>query len=115
MVTNKDLQINLVSRKYPKNIQDLIKRFRRPYPTDIEYIRRLDKEYDIIRDKGFVDTFQRVSDIIDLIKQKNIPHVLRGSAASSLVCYQLGISDIDPIKEKIPLTRFMNLCRGYST
>ena len=111
MVTNKDLQINLVSRKYPKNIQDLIKRFRRPYPTDIEYIRRLDKEYDIIRDKGFVDTFQRVSDIIDLIKQKNIPHVLRGSAASSLVCYQLGISDIDPIKEKIPLTRFMNLCR----
>ena len=58
-----------------------------------------------------MDTFQRVSDIIDLIKQKNIPHVLRGSAASSLVCYQLGISDIDPIKEKIPLTRFMNLCR----
>ena len=111
MVTNKDLQINLVSKKYPKNIQDLIKRFRRPYPTGVDYIRRLDKEYDIIRDKGFVDTFQRVSDIIDLIKQKNIPHVLRGSAASSLVCYQLGISDIDPIKEKIPLTRFMNLCR----
>ena len=70
MVTNKDLQINLVSRKYPKNIQDLIKRFRRPYPTGVDYIRRLDKEYDIIRDKGFVDTFQRVSDIIDLIKQK---------------------------------------------
>ena len=111
MVTNKDLHINLISKKYPQNIQNLIKIFRRPYPSDMEYIRRLDKEYKIIRDKGFVDTFQRVSDIIDLIKEKNIPHVLRGSAASSLVCYQLGISDIDPIKEKIPLTRFMNLCR----
>ena len=44
MVTNKDLQINLVSKKYPKNIQDLIKRFRRPYPTGVDYIRRLDKE-----------------------------------------------------------------------
>ena len=50
-------------------------------------------------------------DLIDLIKQKEIIHVLRGSAASSLVCYQLGISDIDPIREKIPLTRFMNFCR----
>ena len=111
MVTNKELHINLIGKKYPKNIQNLIQRFRRPYPTGIDYIRRLDKEYKIIRDKGFVDTFERVCDILDLIKNKNIPHVLRGSAASSLVCYQLGISDIDPIKEKIPLTRFMNLCR----
>ena len=28
-----------------------------------------------------------------------------------MICYQLGISDIDPIKENIPLTRFMNFCR----
>ena len=28
-----------------------------------------------------------------------------------MVCYQLGISDIDPIEQKIPLTRFMNFCR----
>ena len=51
MVTNKDLHINLISKKYPQNIQNLIKRFRRPYPSDMEYIRRLDKEYKIIRDK----------------------------------------------------------------
>ena len=111
VISNKDLNINLIEKKYTKGIQDLIHRFRRPYPSDIDYIRRLDKEYDIIQKKGFVNTFHRVCDLLDLIKDKNIPHVLRGSAASSLICYQLGISDIDPIKENIPLTRFMNFCR----
>ena len=111
MITNEDLHIGLVKKKYPNGIQYMISRFRRPYPSKMEYIRRLDKEYDIIRKKGFVKTFHRVCDLLDLIKQKNIPHVLRGSAASSLVCYQLGISDIDPIEQKIPLTRFMNFCR----
>ena len=96
MVTNDNLNIGLLKRKYPNGIQYLIERFRRPYPTGMEYIRRLDKEYKIIRDKGFVKTFHRVCDLLDLIKQKEILHVLRGSAASSLVCYQLGISDIDP-------------------
>ena len=100
MISNKDLKIGLLKKKYPNGIQYLIERFRRPYPTDINYIRRLDDEYKIIRDKGFVKTFHRVCDLIDLIKQKEIIHVLRGSAASSLVCYQLGISDIDPIREK---------------
>ena len=86
MVTNSDLKIKLLDKKYPQDIKSLIKRFRREYPTNINYIRRLDKEYKIIKEKGFVKTFH-------------------------LVCYQLGISDIDPIKEKIPLTRFMNFCR----
>ena len=111
MITNDNLNIGLLKRKYPNGIQYLIERFRRPYPTRLEYIRRLDKEYKIIRDKGFVKTFHRVCDLLDLIKGKEVLHVLRGSAASSLVCYQLGISDIDPIKENIPLTRFMNFCR----
>ena len=111
MITNDNLNIGLLKRKYPNGIQYLIERFRRPYPTRLEYIRRLDKEYKIIRDKGFVKTFHRVCDLLDLIKEKEVLHVLRGSAASSLVCYQLGISDIDPIKENIPLTRFMNFCR----
>ena len=111
MVTNSDLKIKLLDKKYPQDIKSLIKRFRREYPTNINYIRRLDKEYKIIREKGFVKTFHRVCDLLDIIKERDTLHVLRGSAASSLVCYQLGISDIDPIKEKIPLTRFMNFCR----
>ena len=43
-ISNSDLHIGLVDKKYSQPIGALIKRFRRPYPTGIEYIRRLDKE-----------------------------------------------------------------------
>ena len=111
MLNNSNLNVNLKGKKYRNGIQYLISRFTRPYPTDIESIRRLDKEYHIIEQKGFVRTFHRVCDLLQLIITKQIPHVLRGSAASSMVCYQLGISDINPIEQNIPLTRFMNFCR----
>ena len=39
---------------------------------------------------------------------KNIPHVTRGSCGSSLVCYLLGISHIDPIEKNITFERFLN-------
>ena len=71
VISNKDLNINLIEKKYTKGIQELIHRFRRPYPSDMDYIRRLDKEYDIIEKKGFVNTFHRVCDLLDLIKEKN--------------------------------------------
>ena len=33
--------------------------------------------------------------------------VIRGSAGSSLLCYLLGITNFDPIKENIVLSRFI--------
>ena len=36
----------------------------------------------------------------------NIPHVTRGSCGSSLVCYMLGISNVDPVKHNISFARF---------
>ena len=38
-------------------------------------------------------------------------HMTRGSAGSSLVCYLLGITDVDPVKWQIPVARFMNPMR----
>jgi len=35
----------------------------------------------------------------------------RGSAGSSLVCYLLGITDVDPVEWNIPVARFMNPLR----
>ena len=37
-----------------------------------------------------------------------IPHVTRGSCGSSLVCYLLGISNVDPVKFNISFARFLN-------
>ena len=87
--------MNLNLQHYPKEIKSLIKRFIKPFPTNVEYIRRLDEEFKIIKEKGFIRCFKQVSEIMRL--SPGIPHLLRGSAASSLVCYYLGISNIDPI------------------
>ena len=38
----------------------------------------------------------------------DIPHIIRGSAGSSLVCWLLGISFFDPIEYGLELARFMN-------
>jgi DNA polymerase III alpha subunit len=89
----------------------LIERFVKEYPTHIDYVRRLKEEFEIIEAKGFVETYKQVWDIVQVIKRRNSLWLLRGSGASSLVAYYMGIHDIDPIKENIPLERFLNWTR----
>ncbi|MBP5343228.1 DNA polymerase III subunit alpha [bacterium] len=73
------------------------------------YKERLDYELNIIREMGFSDYFLVVYDYILYAKKHNIyvgPG--RGSAASSLVSYSLGIVDIDPIEFDLYFERFLN-------
>ena len=50
---------------------------------------------------------------VSILKITNyIPHVTRGSCGSSLVCYLLGISNVDPIKMDISFSRFLNRYRN---
>ena len=42
----------------------------------------------------------------------NLIHVTRGSCGSSLICYLLGISHIDPIIYNIKFSRFLNEFRN---
>lgn len=85
--------------------------FEREYPKESEYVSRLKKEMEIIKAKGFEETYRQVHSIIQIIKRNNSLWLLRGSGASSLVAYLMGIHDIDPIKENIPLERFLNWTR----
>lgn len=62
------------------------------------YIDRVEYELKLIVDKGFVDYFLVTSDIVRWAKDHEImvgPG--RGSAAASLVCYLLRITEVDPI------------------
>jgi len=92
-------------------IDRLIARFVRECPNEARYVDRLNEELNIIETKGFVKCFNQVRDIIEFLEAKSIPHVLRGSGASSLVCYLLNITSIDPVKEGMALSRFMNSTR----
>lgn len=64
---------------------------------------------ELIRKAGFESYFHKVLDVLDLTQ--DIPHLTRGSAGSSLVCYLLGITDIDPVAENIDVARFMHQYR----
>src|SRR5210317_1665237 len=92
-----------------ENIQRLLDRFKRPIPPGDEYQNRLAEEFDLILNQRFTDYFLQICDIIDITT--DLTHMTRGSAGSSLVCYLLGITDVDPIEWRIPVARFMNPLR----
>ena len=89
----------------------------RKVPEDPRYTARLEEEYSLIDKNNFSRIFLQVKKILEIIEtigketEKPIPHIIRGSAGSSLVCYLLGITQIDPILYGIELARFMNAYR----
>jgi len=92
---------------YDKSAIELINSFEKKIPLKKRYFFRLVDELKLIKQKGFFKVFFQVIDILKLINP-DIPTVIRGSAGSSLVCYLLGITSVDPIKFKISLSRFMH-------
>jgi DNA polymerase-3 subunit alpha len=74
-----------------------------------DYIARLDEELKVIKDKNFGPYFLVVRSMISWAKKEGImvgPG--RGSAAGSLLCYALEITDIDPIVHGLLFFRFIN-------
>jgi DNA polymerase-3 subunit alpha len=74
-----------------------------------EYLDRLDEELSIIAEKNFEPYFLVVRNMLNWAKKEGImvgPG--RGSSAGSLLCYTIGITDIDPIKHGLLFFRFIN-------
>jgi error-prone DNA polymerase len=69
---------------------------------------RLDHELILIDQKGMTDYFLVVWDIIEYAKRMGISAQGRGSAASSIVAYVLGITPVDPVKHNLFVGRFLN-------
>ncbi|MCA9508585.1 MAG: hypothetical protein KC505_09205 [Myxococcales bacterium] len=88
----------------------LCEHFVRKCPNHPLYLNRLKEEFALIKHFKFEKIFLQVNEILRLAG--DIPHLIRGSAGSSLVCYLMGITYIDPIKENISLARFMNRSRS---
>jgi DNA polymerase-3 subunit alpha len=64
-----------------------------------EYLDRLAREMGDIKAKDFIDYFLMNSDAVRFAKDSGIPvGPARGSAAASLVCYLLRITEIDPLE-----------------
>jgi error-prone DNA polymerase len=72
---------------------------------------RLNHELNLIFKMGFASYFLLVADIVDAIRAMGIRCACRGSATGSLVCFCLGISDVDPVRYDLLFERFMNTRR----
>lgn len=74
-----------------------------------QYIERIIKELTIIDNMGFTGYFLIVQDFINYAKKQGIAvGPGRGSAGGSLICYLIGITEIDPIKNDLIFERFLN-------
>ncbi|WP_255322849.1 error-prone DNA polymerase [Lysobacter sp. K5869] len=71
-------------------------------------LEQIDSELSIIAFHGYEAYFLTVHDIVNFARSKNILCQGRGSAANSVVCYALGITEIDPIKQALLFERFMS-------
>jgi DNA polymerase-3 subunit alpha len=70
---------------------------------------RLEYELGVIRDMKFAGYFLITGDFVKAARDRGIPvGPGRGSAAGSLVCYSIGITDIDPLEHDLLFERFLN-------
>jgi DNA polymerase-3 subunit alpha len=81
-----------------------------PQPTP-EIKQRLDYELEVIKQTQFANYFLVVWDIITYAKKNGILFGVRGSAAASIVLHCLGITEVDPLENKLVFERFLNLER----
>ncbi|MET9199768.1 error-prone DNA polymerase, partial [Gordonia sp. NPDC003585] len=86
-------------------------RARRRYGTPTEHpqaYRQIEHELAIIETLTFPGYFLVVADIVDFCKDNDILCQGRGSAANSAVCYALGITNVDPVANKLLFERFLS-------
>ena len=92
-----------------KTIERSTERYRHePWALRAQVLPRLEKEFRVIEMKKLAGYFLTVSDISDFCKENKILSQGRGSAANSVVCYALGITAVEPIKNKLLFERFLS-------
>ena len=85
---------------------------RRYHPLRPEVLSRLTHELGVIEKLHLAPYFLLVWEIVEEAKRRGIPAVARGSAASSMVTYCLGISCVCPLRWGLYFERFLNEQRG---
>lgn len=69
---------------------------------------RFEYELDVIHRMGFDTYFLIVWDLTRYARETGIWYNVRGSAASSIVAYCLGITNLDPLEHRLVFERFLN-------
>ena len=86
----------------------LVWRYGEARAQEPEVVARLEYELGIIHTMGFDDYFLIVWDLCEAAKERDIWWNVRGSGAGSVVAYTLGITNVDPFKNRLLFERFLN-------
>lgn len=91
---------------YNLNANNITQHFVREIPPDREYIVRINEEIRLMDIKNVFKYIEYAKKIQSL--SEDTIYITRGSCGSSLVCYLLGITHVDPIKYNISFERFLH-------
>ncbi|MFY2763482.1 error-prone DNA polymerase [Arenimonas sp. MALMAid1274] len=83
-------------------------RWRWPGGTPPEALAKIESELALIADLGYESYFLTVYDIVRFARSEGIVCQGRGSAANSVVCYALGITEVDPSRIGMLMERFIS-------
>ncbi len=94
---------------YLRDLTELgaLERYGDPLPEDVR--ERLESELGVIEQTGYAGYLLIVWDVIRAAREQEIPvGPGRGSAAGSIICYCLRITDVDPLEFDLLFERFLN-------
>ena len=99
-------------------LEDLIRRTwagaEKRYPSGIpDNVRRqIEHEFKLISAREYAPYFLTVHEIVKFAEGRGILHQGRGSAGNSMVCYCLGITQVDPVAHGLLFERFISAARN---
>ena len=73
---------------------------------------RFDHELKLIAEREYAPYFLTVHEIVKFAKEQKILCQGRGSAANSVICYCLGITEADPVERGLLFERFISAARN---
>jgi DNA polymerase-3 subunit alpha len=79
-----------------------------PRKVPPRYQRQLDEEHEVISASGMAGYLMMVAQVTDWLRSHDVMFQTRGSAAGSMVCWLLGISNVDPIRWGLRFERFLS-------
>lgn len=84
------------------------------YPKGIpnEVRQTIEHEFKLVAAREYAPYFLTVHDIVKFAVSKGILCQGRGSAGNSMICYCLGITQVDPVKRKLLFERFISAVRN---
>ncbi len=85
--------------RYPKGVPERV-------------IRQIHHELKLIQEREYAPYFLTVHEIVKFAKSQNILCQGRGSAANSVICFCLGITEADPVERGLLFERFISTARN---